>query len=78
MMGNKMRCEDFPCCGHQEPDGSSFCPDEDGRFDCVLCMSKLPKGNSSSICNKCLTSRRFMDPFERECQDRDWNDGGDW
>ena len=65
------RCEDFPCCGHQDPDGTSWCPDEDGRFDCVLCYSKLPKGETSSICQGCMNRRRYMDPFERELDDRE-------
>ncbi len=49
------RCEDYPCCGHGPPplgdDGG--CPDEQGRFDCVLCHKKMPKGAHSAICDKC-------------------------
>ena len=53
------RCEDFPCCGHGPPplgdDGG--CPDAEGRFNCVLCGVKLPKGARSSICSAaCLAS----------------------
>lgn len=46
------RCEDYPCCGHGPPplgDGGG-CPDEEGRFNCVLCGNKLPKGATSAIC----------------------------
>lgn len=60
------RCEDFPACGHGPApfgDGGG-CPDEQGRFNCVLCGKKLPKGNHSSICNRCLNSRRRMDPYD--------------
>lgn len=48
------RCEDYPCCGHGPPplgDGGG-CPDERGRFNCVLCGTKLPRGATSSICNR--------------------------
>ncbi len=47
------RCEDFPCCGHVDEDGTCWCPDEDGRFDCATCGRKLPKGAASSLCNAC-------------------------
>jgi len=63
------RCEDFPCCGHIEPDGSNYCPDEDGRFPCALCNSLLPKGVTSSICKQCIQSRQDMDPDERDMMD---------
>lgn len=49
------RCEDYPCCGHGPApmgDGGG-CPDEDGRFNCVLCTRKLEKGARSSICVPC-------------------------
>lgn len=53
-----MRCEDYPCCGHEDGD----CPtiDEDGnkRWTCVLCYRLLPVGNTSSICNSCLHRKR--------------------
>ena len=56
------RCEDYPCCGHgPAPHGDGGgCPDSQGRFDCVICGSKLPKGNSRSICNRCMNSHAFM------------------
>ena len=57
------RCEDYPCCGHgPAPLGDDGgCPDEDGRFDCVLCYSKLPKNSSSSICVSCRSGRMNWD-----------------
>ncbi len=60
------RCEDYPCCGHGPPplgdDGG--CPDEDGRFDCVLCHTTLPKGAHSSICDGCRSNPSRMNPDE--------------
>lgn len=47
-----MHCEDYPCCGHGPAplgDGGG-CPDAQGRFNCVLCGRKLPRGATSSIC----------------------------
>lgn len=49
------RCEDFPACGHglaPHGDGGG-CPDEDGRFDCVLCGRKLVRNAPSCICAEC-------------------------
>ena len=61
------RCEDYPCCGHgPAPHGDGGgCPDEEGRFDCVLCGAKLKKGASSSICPSCRVSR-FTDDDDRD------------
>jgi hypothetical protein len=57
------RCEDYPCCGHGPAstggDGGG-CPDEDGRYKCVLCQATLEKGARSSICARCLKSPRQM------------------
>lgn len=51
-----MKCEDYPCCGHGPAstggDGGG-CPDEDGRFNCVLCGVKLAKNAPSCICIEC-------------------------
>jgi len=69
-----MRCEDYPCCSHGPPplgDGGG-CPDSQGRFNCVDCGRKLPKGNSSSLCNNCITRMR-SDDWESE---RDYYDDG--
>ena len=62
------RCEDFPACGHgPEPHGDGGgCPDESGRFDCVLCGATLKRGHPSAICNDCLHSRDQMTDEERE------------
>lgn len=66
------RCEDYPCCGHGPEstggDGGG-CPDSEGRFDCVLCGAKLPKGNHSSICNGCLNRRKELDDLDPTGQD---------
>lgn len=66
-----MRCEDYPCCGHGPPphgDGGG-CPDAEGRFDCVLCGRKLPRGATSAICTRC----RFRGDAD-EWDDRDDRD----
>jgi len=52
-----MRCEDYPCCGHEPGD----CPDSSGRMKCVECGKRLSVKAMSSICAKCqrlLRSRR--------------------
>lgn len=61
-----MRCEDFPCCGHE----LGCCPDYDPEtgvqlnMKCV-CGAKLPINNRSSICDGCLIDPddpdRYMD-----------------
>lgn len=48
------RCEDYPCCGHTDGDGSSFCPDSSGRFSCATCGARLSKNSESSLCKGCL------------------------
>ncbi len=48
-----MPCEDYPCCGHRDADGSSWCPDEEGRFDCAECGLKMKAGARSAICERC-------------------------
>ena len=63
-------CEDYPCCGHGPPpigDGGG-CPDEQGRFDCVLCGRKLPRGVTSSICDQ---------PHDRELVEAAWSEDYD-
>lgn len=77
------RCEDFPCCGHgPAPHGDGGgCPDSQGRFRCVLCQSKLPKGNSRSICDGCMSRRYASDDEEVWARDDgayDQLDGGGW
>lgn len=65
-----MRCEDFPCCGHgPAPHGDGGgCPDERGRFRCVLCGSTMKAGATSAICGGChrqaaRRARRGEEPF---------------
>jgi hypothetical protein len=60
-----MRCEDYPCCGHEQGD----CPDAEGRFTCVSCGRKLAKNATSSICPRC-TKRRVWD------RENDWDGEG--
>ena len=69
-----MRCEDYPCCGHgPAPYGDDGgCPDEDGRFDCVLCGTKLPKGAPSAICTGCRDHRSNLSEEKREYEDAEW------
>jgi len=57
---NEGRCEDYPCCGHEDGD----CPDSQGRFTCVGCGKRLPRDASSSICPKCQRNMSDReDPF---------------
>lgn len=49
-----MRCEDFPCCGHE----SGCCPDYDEsgnqlNMKCV-CGATVPLNSRSSLCRTCL------------------------
>ena len=48
-----MRCEDYPCCGHE----SGECPvvDENGaeRFRCVKCWDLMPPKQTSAVCRPC-------------------------
>lgn len=54
-----MRCEDYPCCGHEPND----CPDSKGRFTCVICYKRLAKKDTSSICTTCRKNPRKMAKF---------------
>lgn len=52
-----MRCEDFPCCGHE----LGCCPDYDSETGEQLnmvctCGAKVPLSSNVSICNGCLNS----------------------
>ena len=53
-----MRCEDYPCCGHEPGD----CPDSQGRMTCVECGKRLAKNASSSICKSCQRAMIRRDP----------------
>jgi len=58
-----MRCEDFPCCGHE----LGCCPDfdESGRqlnMKCT-CGATVPLNSSSSLCGPCLRSPDPDDPY---------------
>jgi hypothetical protein len=59
-----MRCEDYPCCGH-EP---GCCPDFDESGEqlnmrCV-CGAMLPINNRSSICDSCLRVDGEYDEYD--------------
>jgi len=62
------RCLDYPCCGHGPApygDGGG-CPDSEGRFQCVLCGTKMKRGATSAICDDC-----------RRCPQREEDDYGE-
>tara|TARA_R110000765_G_scaffold69343_2_gene134460 strand:+ start:1586 stop:1870 length:285 start_codon:yes stop_codon:yes gene_type:complete len=76
-----MRCEDFPCCGHE----AGCCPDydDDGRqvdMKCV-CGASVPLTSHTSLCATCLRSgdddrydhydERDEEPDEDEDEDGD-------
>ncbi len=68
-----MRCEDYPCCGHgPAPYGDNGgCPDAEGRFNCVTCGEKMPRGARSAICARCHQRRaRTEDEIGMTPQDR--------
>ena len=76
-----MRCEDFPCCGH-EP---GCCPDfdESGRQLNMVCTcgAKLPINSRYSICDSCLNTpgpdddpRDFYDGPDEDYDDADDED----
>lgn len=56
------RCEDFPCCGHE----NGCCPDFDGsgrqlNMRCT-CGATLPVNARYSICDSCMRSP--SDPYD--------------
>ena len=57
-----MRCEDYPCCGHEVGD----CPDSQGRMKCVNCGKRLPKNAPSSLCERKSCQRSFEKRMELE------------
>jgi len=79
------RCEDYPCCGHGPAstggDGGG-CPDERGRFRCVLCGHRMRSGATSAICSGChkraaKRAARGEEPFPDSDGDRgDYEAGG--
>ena len=65
------RCEDYPCCGHEDGD----CPDRDEHgnetWKCAKCGARLPKGARSSLCNSCISRMNRMMDDDPTGQDMD-------
>ena len=69
-----MRCEDFPCCGHE----LGCCPDfdESGRqlnMKCT-CGATVPLNSSSSLCGPCLRSPDPDDPYGWDGDEEDFGE----
>ena len=71
------RCEDYPCCGHE----NGCCPDfdDDGRQLNMVCVcgAKLPVDNPSSCCDSCL-NRDDEDEDEDEDEEYEYDGQPDW
>ena len=73
------RCEDFPCCGHE----NGCCPDFDncGRQLNMVCTcgAKLPINARYSICKSCMNEGSDYD--DQDCRDEiepvDYYEGND-
>lgn len=57
-----MRCEDYPCCGHESGD----CPDEKGRMLCVGCSKRVSPKRPNSWCSDSCMRRDLKRQEERE------------
>lgn len=75
-----MRCEDFPCCGHE----MGCCPDFDSETGAQLnmvcvCGAKVPVDSSYSLCSYCLTHDEDGRPTngEEEDSEEDFDDDDD-
>lgn len=62
-----MRCEDYPCCGHE----LGCCPDYDeagNQLNMVcVCGAKLPINSRYSICDSCMNAPDedgYYDPYD--------------
>lgn len=70
-----MRCEDFPCCGHE----LGCCPDFDSEtgqqvnMKCT-CGATLPINNRYSICGSCMKRLSQEDGDYDYMDDQDWHD----
>ena len=68
-----MKCEDYPCCGH-EPGG---CPvvGEDGekRYPCARCDILMPPRARSAVCEPCH-KRWAFEEFSDEMPDKYYED----
>lgn len=68
-----MRCEDFPCCGHE----IGCCPPRDsaGRQTGMVCTCGkiLPLNNRYSICDSCLNYQED-DPYYDRDEEPDYDE----
>lgn len=70
------RCEDFPCCGHEQ----GCCPRfENGRqLDMVCtCGARLPVDNPVSVCGTCLGAEDGW-ASDEDCYDSEESDQTDY
>jgi hypothetical protein len=69
-----MRCEDFPCCGHE----LGCCPDYDeaGMQTNMICVcgAKLPITRSFSICDSCMKDPDDPNQFDDYEMDEEEDD----
>jgi hypothetical protein len=74
-----MRCEDFPCCGHESGD----CPDPDARscgewpLPCVECGGRIKhgeeQGNAPSMHERCADRYvRLIDEYGYDPREDDY------
>lgn len=64
-------CEDYPCCGHGPAplgDGGG-CPDEEGRYPCVFCGARLPKGHPRASCDGCASRQAWRQSEQNDQED---------
>ena len=73
-----MRCEDWPCCGHEVGCCPSRDPETGEQIDmkCV-CGASIPLWSSSSLCFSCLHSEDPDDGDDFEDEGDDFEDEGD-
>jgi hypothetical protein len=69
-----MKCEDYPCCGH-EPGGCPYINEETGekRFACARCDVLMPPRARSAVCDKCHKRLAFAE-YSDEMPDRYYED----
>ena len=71
------RCEDFPCCGHE----NGCCPNYDAmgrQLDMVcICGARLPVTARYSICHHCMKQQCEEEGWTGEDEDGDLESGID-